>query len=322
MEHVSKLLPAIAEEKQIRKSDLRLIEAAAVIRQEPITDEDRAYMARELVQCTLPHRDPGDVARWSRRNGNLTLTVVSSVGYPYGSIPRLLLYWLTQQAKQTGSRRIKLGESYREFLRAIGLTGENGSGARGDKRRVKKQTRRLFGSMISFSQGDSCHEKRWNMVVASRSELWWDPVKPDQVDLFGSWVELGQDFYEAITADCVPLDCRVLRGLKRSPLALDLYAWAAHKAYYVRQKQQMQFVPWKGLHQQFGSDYTDIFDFRKKALAALRKIAVLYPGFHFEVIPYGLMILPTCALSVAPKLRAIAEECPIPPGQEPCSPYL
>ena len=41
-----------------------------------------------------------------RTNGRLTLTLVSTVGYPYGSIPRLLLFWLTKEAVRTKSRRI------------------------------------------------------------------------------------------------------------------------------------------------------------------------------------------------------------------------
>jgi hypothetical protein len=36
---------------------------AAVIRFDP-NDSEKAYMASYLVQCTLPHRDPGDVEHW------------------------------------------------------------------------------------------------------------------------------------------------------------------------------------------------------------------------------------------------------------------
>ena len=38
----------------------RLMDAAVDIRQNPDAVE-RAYMARQLVQATLPHSDPGDV---------------------------------------------------------------------------------------------------------------------------------------------------------------------------------------------------------------------------------------------------------------------
>ncbi len=96
----------------------KLLEAAVQIRQDPEAAE-AAFMARQLVQCTLPHSNPGDVPAWSRRNGNLTLGITpgwdfdknKSVGYPYGSIPRLLLFWVTTEALRTGSRRLKLGHS-------------------------------------------------------------------------------------------------------------------------------------------------------------------------------------------------------------------
>ena len=52
---------------------------------------DLAFMAKHLVQVTLPHRDPGDVPFWSRTNGDLTLVIARTqidqeanqlIGYP------------------------------------------------------------------------------------------------------------------------------------------------------------------------------------------------------------------------------------------------
>jgi hypothetical protein len=63
------------------------------------------------------------------------------------------------------------------------------------------------------------------MQIATRGEFWWSPRDPTQGALWGSWIELGERFFEAITAAPVPLDMRALKALKRSPLALDLYAW-------------------------------------------------------------------------------------------------
>ena len=59
--------------------------------------------------ASLPHRDPGQVNFWARTNGNITLSIVSGVdprrmklvGYPYGSIPRLILFWMTTEALRT-----------------------------------------------------------------------------------------------------------------------------------------------------------------------------------------------------------------------------
>ena len=35
----------------------------------PPTADDWAFLAREFILCTLPHRNPGDVPAWSRKNG-------------------------------------------------------------------------------------------------------------------------------------------------------------------------------------------------------------------------------------------------------------
>src|SRR5262249_53508445 len=155
------------------------------------------------------------------------------IGYPYGTIPRLLLFWITTEAVLTKSPKLELGNSYSSFLRDLGLDPKTGGGRRGDAHRTRIQSRRLFTTRISFIQELSTStlegEARMHMSVARRSVLWWDPKSPDQMDLWGSWVELSDDFFRAITASPVPLDLRALQALKRSPLALDLYAWATHK---------------------------------------------------------------------------------------------
>jgi hypothetical protein len=64
---------------------------------------------------------------------------------------------------------------------------------------------------------------------------------------------------------------RALKALKRSPLALDLYAWSTHKALTVARKGRPQFVPWRGLMTQFGADYGEPRNFKKAAQDAFRK---------------------------------------------------
>jgi hypothetical protein len=122
----------------------KLIDAAVDIQMNPDAVE-RSYMARQLVQCTLPHSDPGDVSLWSRTNGHLTLAIRPYVDlktrkhmYPYGSIPRLLLFWLVTEATQKKSRRIRLGNSLDAFMREIGLNPRTGGGKRGDAARLQR----------------------------------------------------------------------------------------------------------------------------------------------------------------------------------------
>ena len=119
----------------------RILDAAVKIRMEPDTPErDKAFMARQLVQVTLPHSNPGNNKPvWRRNNGNLVLSIRPGwdhtknkpLGYPYGTIPRLLLFWLTTEALKTGRRRLALGSSLAAFMRTIGLDPSRG-GPRSD----------------------------------------------------------------------------------------------------------------------------------------------------------------------------------------------
>lgn len=307
------LLKGLAPQVQpVTRYEEGILSAAVETRDQP-GDEDLTYMARELVQCTLPHSDPGQVPFWKRTNGNLTLSIVSDydpktgklVGYPYGSIPRLVLFWLTTEALRTGSPKLELGKTYGSFLRDLGLDPNTGRGKRGDPARVRNQTRRLFTSRISFIQqhhGEQYDaEARVQMNITNKSLLWWDPKRPDQLNLWGSWVELSPEFFQAITSSPVPLDMRALKALKRSPLALDLYAWATHKSNSVARKGRAQFVPWVSLAAQFGADYANHLDFKRKAKAALRKIEAVYPALRLQDATGGLTILPTSRPSIAPK---------------------
>jgi hypothetical protein len=307
--------------KKPSHAEQQLLDAAVKVRQDPPDPDELAFMARELVQCTLPHSDPGQLPFWVRRNGNFTLSIVSQfdpqtgklVGYPYGSLPRLLLFWLTSEAVRTGNRKLELGTTYNEFLRAIGLNPQTGGGKRGDGPRVRNQSRRLFTSNISFIYAEqpntpvargAYREARINMNVTSRMMLWWDPKLPDQMTLWDNWIELGDEFFKALTAAPVPLDMRALRALKRSPLALDLYAWSTHKALTVARKGRAQFVPWRGLKAQFGSDYKDTQNFRRKAEDALKKIQAVYPGLKLGQATGGLVVLPSSRPAVASKPSA------------------
>jgi Plasmid encoded RepA protein len=254
----------------------KLVEAALEIQANP-NEADEAFMARHLVQCTLPHTNPGKVEAWERRNGNLTLVIRpgwdsekrSSIGYPYGVIPRLLLFWMTTEAARVKNRAdltldekrtITLGHNLSAFMRQLGLIPSSaGAGKRSDARRLQNQMERLFRSIISFeihTTEPHRHGKSWlDMQAASRGQLWWSPKDPDQGALWGSWITLGEDFYKAITSSMVPCDMQALRALKRSPLALDLYALAIHKAFMANKRNAKEFIPWNGLSMQLGADY-------------------------------------------------------------------
>jgi hypothetical protein len=288
--------------RPITPSQQKFLDAAVLIRMSPENTE-AAFMARELVQCTMPHSDPGkDVPAWHRRNGNLSLALLPGrdtksglpIGYPFGTIPRLLMFWITTEAVRTKRRRLELGHSLATFMRDVGLDPNTGGGKRGDANRLKEQMRRLFKATISFHE-DMQEEhrvgERWlDMQVAPVGEMWWDPKQPEQDTLWGSWIELGDKFFQAITAAPVPVDTRVLRALKKSPLALDLYAWATWRVFRLSKP---AFIPWSGLMQQMGSEYGRADNFVTKAKIELRKIRAVYSALNLNYVKGGMMLHPS-----------------------------
>ena len=132
-------------------------------------------------------------------------------------------------------------------------------------------------------------------MVADEWDLWWDPRSAaDQGSLFQSWVKLTDRFYQQIADRPVPIDLRAIRVLKKSPLALDLYAWATYRMSYLSYRTE---IPWEALQMQFGADYADTADgrrsFKKKLLGALGKVAAVYPDMRASEGDKGLLLLPS-----------------------------
>ena len=290
------LVPTKAQEK--------LLDTAAQIQMEPAGINQAAYMARQLIQATLPHSDPADnPPEWYRTNGNFTLSIRPGyatdpktgqrycVGYPYGTIPRLLLFWLNTEVVRTRKRHIELGSSLAAFMRELGLDPSRG-GKRSDAHRLREQMQRLFRAQVSFDETSDSGQRWLDMQIAPSGEFWWDVKNPEQGVLWNSWIEVGEKFFQAILTAPVPVDIRALKALRQSPLALDLYAWTVHRTYGLTQKGASQRITWKQLQAQLGGDYADPKDFKKKAKSALRKIATVYPGLKIEDVDGGCILHP------------------------------
>ena len=207
------------------------------------------------------------------------------------------MFWLCGEAVRKESRHIVLGKSLSEFMRQIGLEPRSGGGKYGDAKRLHSQMERLFRATISF---ETVGGPAWlDMAVAPKGMQWWDPARPHEDALWEGWIELGEDFYNAITAAPVPVDLRALKALKRSPLALDLYAWLTYTSFSASRRKQRRTVPWVGLHGQLGSEYAQLRDFRAKVRLALKKIQLVYPALRVEITAESLTVLPTSRTAIA-----------------------
>lgn len=269
--------------------DRLVADALAIEAEEAAKAGALGFMARALVQATLPHkRAPGN--EFTRRNGAFTLNMIapSSVGLPYGTVPRLLLAWLTTEAVRTKNRELVLGDSLSAFMRTLGLLPTGGRW--GSITRLKNQTQRLFSATVNCIYEGDDRTAIAGYRIADKAMLWWHPKAHNQAALWQSTVMLSEPFYQEVTQRPVPVDMRALKALKRSPLALDLYVWLTYRMSYLNHATE---IPWAALAAQFGSDYGRMRDFKAAMLNELGKVLTVYPSAKVAEGDNGLQLRPS-----------------------------
>lgn len=255
------------------------------------------FMARHLVQVTLPHKNPGEVLSFARSAGYLRLIIQPLIdvrdgktinyGIPYGTIPRLILAWLSTEVVQTRSKEIHLGESLSAFMRELDMIPTGGRW--GTITRLREQVKRLFSSTFKILYEDAKSFQIKDFQIAKEAVLFWDIVHPGQETLFNSVIVLSDTFYRELLAHPVPVDMRVLKALTKSPFAFDIYVWLTYRMSYL---QKETTIPWELLQEQFGADYTETRNFKQHMVKTLKKVLSLYPA---KVRPKesGLLLLPS-----------------------------
>ncbi len=269
--------------------DHLITEALAIEAEEARDAGALGFMARAMVQATLPHKQVAG-NEFTRTNGNFSLTLLapSKIGLPYGSIPRLLLSWITTEAVKTRERELELGHSLSQFMGELGLVPTGGRW--GSITRLKNQMQRLFASSVTCTYDDGVTWALESVKPVDSARLWWEPRNPDQTALWKSIIILGERFYQEIIRAPIPVDMRALRALKRSPLALDVYLWLTYRMFYLRKP---TMVRWESLSYQFGADYKVLRQFKAAFLRELKKVMLIYSEVRVRPEVTGLLIAPS-----------------------------
>ena len=266
-------------------------------------DPDRGFMARTMALCSLPRTNPGNRKEYVRRNGPYKLGMTAGIDnkLPYGTIPRLLLAWVSTEAVRTRSREIVLGKSLSEFMRKLDIYSTSG-GSRGDRTRLRNQMRRLFNAHVQLVYEDKLGEANMSSSVADRSEFWWNERKPDEPSLWESKIYIGEAFFNEIINHPVPLDMNILKALTRCALGLDLYLWLTYRTFTLRAPLRLS---WPHLYRQFGPNpnnaatHDAVQNFRRRILRELKKIKLAWPDLNYSTAP-GLLILHPSTPTIAP----------------------
>ena len=264
------------------------------------------YQANFVASVALPYREPPPgTGVWVRRNGDVMLTITPggtvtpdgkevSFGFPYGTMPRLLLAWLSTQAVRTQSPVIDLGGSLRGFLAELGLKATGGKN--GSITRLREQARRLFEASLTVRlTGDDQRDAGIRLLVAKQWDMKWQHVgDPNQAALLRSSVELSRDFFDHLIKHPVPIDLEVLKHLKDSALAMDLYTWLTYR---FSRLPEPTTVPWAALRGQLGFQLADDAKGHNQMVrtvtTTLGKVRAVYPHASVEPTKAGLYLTPS-----------------------------
>jgi hypothetical protein len=102
-------------------------------------------------------------------------------------------------------------------------------------------------------------------------------------------IELSERFYDTLREFAVPLSRESLTALKGSSLALDTYTWLAYRLWRVK-RGAGEKVSWANLHEQFGHEYDDVKNFKKRFVIALRTACAVYADARVELVPGGVLL--------------------------------
>jgi hypothetical protein len=271
--------------------------STSLIRQALLLDQEDAFsagevgfLARALVQATLPHSDPKQ-DEFVRRNEHFTLSILApkDVGLPYGRFPRVDLAYLNTEAVRRKTCHIELDHHFSQFCASLGVAPT--TGPRGSLPALREQMQRLFASTFQCVFHDESQGRHAGdgFLIAERRSLWWDPQEPRGETALDSYVELSERFFREATKAPVPLDLRVLRAL-RSPFEIDIYGWLTWRFFRLRRPVT---IPWASLALQFGSGYANLRHFKKRFLGYLRSVIDYYPEVRLEGMADGLLLKPS-----------------------------
>jgi len=268
---------------------------------EPIeTEQDNearlSFQHTVFCQAGLPYRNPGDdVREWQREQGAVSLLVEAGrakhpltkkwvrLGLPWGTKPRLILAHLNAEALRQDSPVIEVESSLSAFVKRI-----RGFQHGREIRSFKDQLSRLSVALVRLATTRGSRAFQIDTKVVTAFEL-WPELDARQRVLWPSTIQLSLEYFNSLQEHAVPLNEADLAALAHSAVALDIYCWLAQRLHRVNPTRPA-FISWAALKQQFGADYSQMFNFRRVFRVALRQVQARYKAARIDLDSYGMTL--------------------------------
>ncbi|BCB72102.1 MULTISPECIES: replication protein RepA [Gammaproteobacteria] len=207
---------------------------------------------------------------FQRTNGNVKVSVLSSERVPAGGLVRLLLAWLTTQAKRQRSPELAIDTSQSQFLKSLGLSNSGRYAAL-----LREQVNRLARSTFQIERVVGNGVEIENILVSRKALI---SMRHGKNSSWSSTISLDEEFYQSILSNAVPVSAHAIKALTKNPLAIDFYCWWNWRVHSMSRRRQIE-IPLDALKLQFSSETKERRDFRRK----LENAAILASIFHHEI---------------------------------------
>ena len=250
------------------------------------TSDVHGFLPQELLSFALPARRTTEVS-WTRHNGDLSYTVtagapksaagITTPELPSGKYARAALLFLCTEAKLTGSPIVTINESYRSFIRDLGMEWQ---GAERSKEAIRQlmlistATFSVSGNYLDTNTGE-LNSRDDGARFSSSVDLWTTNQQSKISEHSTSTITLSP-LMMTMMDRAAPLSMKSWRWLlknSKSPMALDVYAWLCGRLHRCENHGR---VSWLQLYDQFGST-APLPRFKQHFRAALDTALRVYP---------------------------------------------
>lgn len=241
-----------------------------------------------LCRRHLPYHDVG-MHDWTLRAGFFSLQIIAGnsskdcidAGVPYGSVARLLLYYLNTEAVQTQSPLIDLESSLPDFVHPVRSCSVGGWSSRD----AYHQLVRLAAAQFSFGPGGEDTKVKFQGPIIKSVEP-WNPESRRRGSR-QTKVELSPFYFDGLMQQPVPLHEGAILCIADDAVVLDIYTWLAERLPRVG-KHDPALVPWAFLMERFGDGYTYATHFKSAFTEMLYYIEAIYPAARFHLDAEGM----------------------------------
>jgi hypothetical protein len=155
---------------------------------------------------------------------------------------------------------------------------------------IRKQARRISACRLTFLEEDDTTEKRSNGAFVENAIHFKETADARQGSLWQETVELNHTFFKKLKEHPVPVWEPALRQIIDLPVSIDIYIWLSYRLHAIGHATP---ISWLSLHQQFGSSYKAVRQFRPEFIRNLTFALAVYPEAKVDEDKDGLVLYPS-----------------------------